>query len=472
MSKMYNEKVETLRNLALMCSIRALKSAIRRLPENWSLSYYDSSSVVEIKLASFMHTNLKHINEMVEYHRPHREYLSAVQIYDDYFKLLNQQGENDRPFYFLIFWLCYENKETIKLIEGASHIMIFHAIMKKFQIKLPKCKEASLSLKFTRDDVARNFKNAKDLFNRMPNLEKLRTNFYADEELYHLEEKFWAEEISSFNHLTTLSTSLRGSEFGYFSLFVKNSKKTLKKLQISYFYGDCDELSIFLDSIDQLLDLTTFNIDISDYMQEIIENCLSSITITSVRKMRLWIESLLSLNFVDKFFNGVEVLEIIYKNGDKWTVNRMTHEEKSVIENGLCKMSKLQNIKSLTLLYDELTPITLPSLWKIFPNITEFVTFGIDAKGSDLDFVEVRSIQRLVILSQGLLGGIHPPHILSKMLNLKELIFNEWESYDKSEENRRCCRQFLPKNCQLYEKNFACHSRICLNHPCHCLDCP
>ena len=483
MSEMYNRKVETLRNLALKCSLYTLKSTIRRLPENLSMSYDDPRSVVEKKYESFMNNNWKKVNEMVEYHRPHREFLSAAQIYEDCFKLLDQHMDlYRRPFYFLIFWLCYENKETIKLGErGAGgycqhKIKILYASMKKFQIELRKCKEASIGpifMIFT-DDEVKNLEMAKDLFHRMPNLEKLQTNIHTSEKSYHLQERFWAEEISGFNHLTTLSTSLDEREISYFSLFVKNSRKTLKKLEICYFYANCNELlSMFLQSLDQLLDLTTLNIGIVD-LQEVIEKCEYSFTITSVRKMRVRIESFMSLSFVDKFFDGVEDLEIMYSNGDEWTVNRMTHDEKTMIVNVLCGMSKLQKINSLTLLYDEVIPIPLTALWKIFPNITEFVTFGINAKDADLDFVEVRSIQRLVILGQGSWGGIHPPHILSKMHNLKELIFNEWYCDDDFEENRRCCEQHLPKNCQLSVKNFPCHSRVCLNNPFICLelDCP
>ena len=80
-------------------------------------------------------------------------------------------------------------------------------------------------------------------------------------------------------------------------------------------------------------------------MQEIIEKCGYSFTITSVRKMRVRIESFMSLSFVDKFFDGVEDLEIMYSNGDEWTVNRMTHDEKTMIVNVLCGMSKLQNAR-------------------------------------------------------------------------------------------------------------------------------
>ena len=61
----------------------------------------------------------------------------------------------------------------------------------------------------------------------------------------------------------------------------------------------------------------------------------------------------MSLNFVDKFFDGVNALEVMYDDHEfESTVNRMTKKERFMIENALRGMSKLQKINHLTLLYD------------------------------------------------------------------------------------------------------------------------
>ena len=76
-----------------------------------------------------------------------------------------------------------------------------------------------------------------------------------------------------------------------------------------------------------------------------------------------------SLIFVDKFFNGVESLTIVYR-GPRF--DRTSRKEKSAIESSLCEMTTLQMLNSLNLFYDEdvVFPIALPTLWKIFPNVT------------------------------------------------------------------------------------------------------
>ena len=113
------------------------------------------------------------------------------------------------------------------------------------------------------------------------------------------------------------------SQINDFSLFVKYSAKTLKKLQIHSFKANCQELCLFLDSIKQLPDLKTFNVNIS--MLEVIEECDYTITIKSVRKMKVWMRNFLSLNFVDKFFDGVKALEVMYDDhGFESTVNQGT----------------------------------------------------------------------------------------------------------------------------------------------------
>ena len=444
---MNDGKVETLRNLALKCSFYSLKSAIDRLPnlEKWPLN--DCYSVIEQKLEDY--ENWKQVKEIVKYHRPYREFLSAAKKYGDYFKMVNFDShlDNNRDkFHFSIFWLCYENEETVKFdsnIGNTNPTMMLHALMKKFQIKMLKCKEALLWLYLNHGEP--DFENARDLLKRMPNIEDLNIRISARiscRETNDFMEKIFAEEISAFNHLTTLSTALRRSEFYHFSVFVKNSPKTLKKLQIyDSSVADCVELKIFLESIRQLHNLKILNIDIP-FMQKIIENFDDHIVITSVRSMKLWIYSMKSLIFVDKFFNGVEGLTIVYRE----PFERMSRQEKSAIESSLCEMTTLQMINSLNLFYDEdvLFPIALPTLWKIFPNVTTFSTFRIDANEKDLDFTEV-SIEKLVVLS----GKIRPPHILSKMPNLKEIIFRKSLTRCDFSEATRTLKPFLPKDCRI-----------------------
>ena len=87
MYRPYRQEVETLANLALNRSLYTLKSAIGRLP-TLKMSFYSAMfSSIEEKLDSY--NNWKQVNEIVEYHRPHREFLNSTQKYEDYFQLLN-----------------------------------------------------------------------------------------------------------------------------------------------------------------------------------------------------------------------------------------------------------------------------------------------------------------------------------------------------------------------------------------------
>lgn len=140
-----------------------------------------------------------------------------------------------------------------------------------------------------------------------------------------------------------------------------------------------------------------------------------------------------------------------------------------MIENALRGMSKLQKINYLTLLYDEVIPICLSALWKIFPNLIEFVTYSIDAIEADIDAVEVISIERIVLLC----GDISPPQILSKMPKLNEIILNKWMmSPDNISKVTGRCKQFLPQKCRLTVRKIVFHSLSCLQSPLYCLKCP
>ena len=241
---MHGRNVETLRNLSLMCSIDTLKSAIGKIrqPEDWSNS--DCYSLMEEMLDNFK--NWKEVNEMVEYHRPLREFLSAAQMHEDFFQLSKWHllicGD---PLYLLIFWLCYQNNEAAKFemdkIGVFSKPNVFlHVVMKKYQIKMLKCKKALLMLGVI--GVETDFENARDLLRRMPNLENLHVRIIGSGENNHFKEKILAEGISHLKHLTTLTIPLGGGSepiFEYFSLFVKNSPKSLKKLQVPYFSANC-----------------------------------------------------------------------------------------------------------------------------------------------------------------------------------------------------------------------------------------
>ena len=473
---MHVKEVESLRNLALKCSFYALKSAIETLPKPKDWSFHDCCSLMEKKLENYH--NWKEVNEIVKYHRPYREFLSAAQKYEDYFKLVNYDlhlNINGDPLCFLIFWLCYENEETIRFDSersiSSNGTVILHALMKKNQVSIFKCKEASLSLHLNDEP---NFENARDLLKRMSRVESLHASFNCyDREVFV--EKIFSEEISGFNHLTTLTTSLGnkdGPMFTYLSLFVKNSPKILKKLQVYDFSATCVQLKLFLESITQLHDLKTLNIDITPTMEEIIDRFDENIVITSVRSMKVWIESFSSLNFIDKFFNCVEGLTIMY-GARKFEIESMTQEEMSKLENSLCGMSKLQMIKNLTLFYEKEQgfPLKLPALWKIFPNVTTFGTFEIYATESDLDFIEVKSIEKLVVVW----GKIWPPHILTKMPNLKEIIFDVRRTFfDISEANRKF-KPFLPKDCEIIVselKSHGHHGTCCIQYAYMCVRCP
>ena len=145
--------MESLRDLALKCSIISVKSSIDQLakknrnPIHPHLYIGDLfwGTIPEVK--DFV-LNSSDVQALIEFHKPHREYLSSMKMMEYYKRLRNETFPNlSINFDKMMFWLCFENSISAQLRfmpDISSKDQIIFAYMEKNDIKLSNCKILAL----------------------------------------------------------------------------------------------------------------------------------------------------------------------------------------------------------------------------------------------------------------------------------------------------------------------------------------
>ena len=456
-----SQSVESLWNLAIKRLVISLQSSIDHLGKNELNPIYPNSLWWSMSQAKDLFLNSKHVQALIEYHKPHREYLSSMNRIDDYKRLLRETAPNlSRDYDGMMYWLCFENCFSNQLrFTGAAKDQIILAYLEKNDIKLSKCKIFALRINFEDvhqkpwvDDSISKYELIKDTLARMPKLEDLRLQVCSClTDGKNLRQQLMTEilpryQLKALKILLFDERSVR--ELG---CFIRNSSRQLEQMEIC-FPGDPqnpysnihDMIYLLLKSLTKLQKLKMLNLDLDSvqFSKQEMENSLIDRNIHSVKKMKIWIHDFNLLKMLDKCFNDIQILAISCpprNTGHK----EMTNLQRLTLEKSLLSTSMFQNVTNLLIDHLEVLPIRMVTIWKIFPNLREFTTFTMIIEDEDFnEFPVAHKLEKLTVYF-----GEISPKLFERMPNLKQFIIREEMS--KVPELVSNIEPFLPSNCKL-----------------------
>ena len=460
--------MESLRDLALKCSIISVKSSIDQLakknrnPIHPHLYIGDLfwGTIPEVK--DFV-LNSSDVQALIEFHKPHREYLSSMKMMEYYKRLRNETFPNlSINFDKMMFWLCFENSISAQLRfmpDISSKDQIIFAYMEKNDIKLSNCKILALEINFDNVDI-NNSISTKDIFARIPKVEDLRLQVYGHKTTtsQNLKEQLMTEilphcKLKALKILLSDENQVR--ELGQ---CIGNSSNQLEQMEIRFPRSDdkqhsnIHDMRYLLESLTKLQKLRMLNLDLNgvQFSEQEMENTLIDKTIYSVKNMKIWIQDFTLLKLLDKCFTDIQRLAIschpiqctITCLGS-YIPNEMTNLQRSSLENSLLSTPMFQNVTTLLIDHVEVLPIRMVTVWKIFANLKEFITFAMIIEGEDFnEFPVAHKLEKLTVYF-----GEISPELFGKMPNLKNFTLHE-EMPDLPELVNNI-KPFLPPNCKL-----------------------
>ena len=457
------DKVESLWTLALKSLLVSLKSSTDQIKDQIGRNYRKSinfdAEFIDLDWHTFSSANdfilnSSDVQALIEYHKPHREYLCSVKRIEDCRTLLKREDifPAYNKFHNLIYWLCFENSETNQLMFQPNIDVIdrtIYAYLEKFNIRLLKCKIVELEINCNEEDkLTLSSEQTKDIFARITNVEDLRfwmVPFSRAEEI--LKKNIMTEIIPQFK-LKALNISLywasQSADLFELCALIDNSPKFLERLEIS-FRRDQDaftgrDVTYLMESLKKLKRLKVLNLDLLGvrYNDRAFENFFVHDKI-SVKKMKLWIKDYALLKVIHKCFNVTQTL-VISSNGITKLIE-MTDLQKSILESSLLSTSVFQNVTTLSIGHVDPLPIRMVTIWNIFPNLREFTSFALTIEGEDYnEFPTVHKLEKLTVYF-----GRISPELFCKMPNLKDFILFE----DRLSKLINNIKPFLPPNCKL-----------------------
>ena len=454
--------VESLRDLALKRSIISLKSSVDQLGKKNSNPIHPHLRISDLYWSTIQEVkefilNSSDVQALIEFHKPHREYLSSLKMIDYYRRLPNGALFNLNDYFDgMMFWLCFENSKSTQLRfipDISAKDRIIFSYIEKNNIKFSNCKILALETNF--DDVDNSILTS-DIFARIPKVEDLRLQVYAkSKSAQNLREQLMAEIISHCQLLKALKIWLYDdSQVREFCHFIAKSSNQIEQMEIIFPGKDSDNhkkysnihgMRYFLESLLNLQTLKMLNLDLTcvQFSKQDLETAFIEDKIESVKKMKIWIQDLRLLKLLDQCFNDIQVLAISCHPICALMKREMTNLQRITLENSLLSTSVFQNVTTLLISHVEVLALRMVTIWKIFPNLKEFTTFTLIIE--DEDFNEFPVADRLEKLT--VYFGQISPKLFGKMPNLKHFTLHQEMPDLPGLVNN--IKPFLPPNCKL-----------------------
>ena len=437
--KTEEKRISSLWTLSLQCSLDALKKSTDKLGfanfyEIWS--YGEDDVVREYLLKN------DRIQELIKFHKPHREILFSSNKSDDYRNhskkwLDSMRRRND--VLNMVLWLCFENEDCTQLRYCSIYDSDKYALdfVKKSKTKLLNCKVAAMELGGSRcnDSVFEDFASTLSL---IPNVEDLRIQIWSSEDAIY-RRRLYEKVVAKFKSLKSLKTGLlfRAKDVEDFCYFLKKAPKILETLELQYnIYNSSQYFAKLFENLNKFKQLSVFNLDLrfgnSPITVDMIRYFAKNITpLSTVKSMKLWTDDPRTLKVINICFSGLKSLTLIYSD--------------SLHSLDVLKGETLKNLRSIENLYladlsNRDPTIQLSAIWKTFPKLKVFHTYYIEAENED--FPPVLNLEKLIVLS----GHVSPPSLLLKMPNLKEIVVFNDKTY---EERANGLKTFLPSECRI-----------------------
>ena len=310
---MDKQKADTLWNLAMKSIILSWKSAVDEfgMDSLYNNDYEDAKNLV---------INSKKVENFVKYHQPHREFLHAAKKVNDfikhYEKIINVKYCN---FITLMCWLCFFNSEVTQWrfwCPVKRRDPIIYSYLKKYEIKLSKCKTAAIEIQFP-GTIELSADEIKDLFTKIPNVEDLRLTFYHNSISIVFNEEIMTKILPKFQFLKAFKTRMHDTkEIVDFCQFIKKSPKIIQYLEITLDEFGIEDIKKMMKALKSLPQLITLNIDFginkySTFSRQEIESFKIKTKLKSVKNLTILIKDISILDLISKCFIDITSLKII-----------------------------------------------------------------------------------------------------------------------------------------------------------------
>ena len=440
---MEEQKVDTLWNLAMKSMILSWKSAVDKF--GIDIEFYEGYEDTKNSIV-----NSKDIQDLVKYHKPHREFLHVAKKINDFISHYEKNIEMENAqFSTLMCWLCFFNSEVIQWrfwYPVMKKDSIIYSYIKKHEIKLSKCKTTAIELQFPiacEATIELSDDEIYDLFTKIPNVEDLRLALYHSSTSIAVNEKIMTKILPKFQFLRAFKTKIDDSyEMKDFCHFIKKSPKIIQHLELTLDEFGIKDFKEMMNALEFLPQLATLNIDFGrdkTFSRQEIESLRRTTKLESVKNLAIWIKDLSILEFISKYFIDLRSMKIIIKNA--FLYEGKNSSLRSELENCLFGLTAFSQVESLCL---NLLPTHVSAIWKTFPNLKEFTckTMELSRRTDFEKFCPSTSLEKLTLRS---LRDIFPFAILRLIFpNLKWLVVQHC-----NDELTAKIQPHLPTNCKI-----------------------
>ena len=435
---------------------------------------------------------LKKFKEVVEYFKPHREFLARTNTINVYLDLEQEFGGHwqvySRKILQFLFWLCFENVQSKKLrIDdiggGETYYNLYdkpkmtHAndfklkFVRKSKIQFDQCTELHFK---TYGSKETNAKRLMKLFNNMPNLKKLTVEvLYHRYWCYHFNFKALQSSLEMLDNLQELKLKFQDSQHlfdfltwindyqhqsvKYLSLDLTCSyDKVIHVLDQDYEYYPEGNLEQEEKTFDMICNIPEKLINIKHF--EIIGWCMRTVhhSLETCFKKTNPIETVKIISLEHATSLELQQIENHFKDVEELRLARFCFEDKPMSElslKNLINIHKLVISNTFTFDLDEgigniedMTDkeVKISTCLKLFPNLVELEIYKLVQEETLPQ--DMTSLKQLKISEDKLQN----PKILLKLPNLK-FFSQKWSSKLEMNKEAKEVKPYLPLQCKIYQ---------------------